>query len=948
MGFAMRQLSWGEASVNTGKKFRAFISYSQTERNFAKRLHRALETYRIPDGTKGVAVGDDRRIGRIFRDDDELGAAANLGTALKGAIEDSENLIVICSPKAAQSKWVNEEIIHFKTTGRANRIFAVVISGIPHCGNPSEECFPPALKFEVDQSGRVTNVPAEPLAIDIRKEPFARSTTRLVAGLVDLSFDDLWRRDSRRRQLIIASFSTAIAATVGIIALLAVGWIGASGESRMKSLEPALRAARAELVSGDVSVALNRLTPFLKDPKVSENIHKVLGWIQSPSEQLQNITAPALIRYRGNLLLLTQGGALAPIYMLESTPCRILASRDGRRLILFGSKGAFIVDTLSGKVTSSADGAVDCNGQAFETPSGLLAVAGTEGGPTQGSLWYNIFFSSMDGKNARVRPFARWNDLAELKITGKCSAIDYEVTSPFNGDRQQFTLPLTTEGFLSNNGLMSKEDFAKGLAQSYQKSLNKSESATEEGNAETSSLSELPKQDLSSWFSSRGVVGWQNPFTDTTVDASGEQYSVGCLNVGGDSVTLDRATEFKLASTLVEPQVIDVGFGASPQASWTPSPPTRQATRQIVTSCRPESPCVVVDGDGDEKGMMSPYDEGFEEGAARTGSRKLFVASSSDYFGLARQGSLPPPRGISEENSNFDSVSGARVYLQFITYNSGASIAVCKQAPSTWACITRWAGGEIVGSDSQFLRSPTGRYLYWSAAGCIIDLKTMRMVADKLLADGSFDFEPDESRFVIVQNEKLVAVTASENGWVQSAVSTSPKIEPLAKNGTNSAWIVGLRALGAQKYLSVRSDGLVSVWSSDGRIQWQANFAGLGSIESLASSRNLKFGAVVGEKGIRLFEIDTGTPLSGILPLPDFSKTEATSSGQCAFDTSIDAGAARLGVSDDGTIRAKCQQQGFVFKAKRFQGNIATRLAKLSCFDRTKPQDPLKALNECR
>ncbi len=108
------------------KRFRAFISYSQKDKSQARRLHRALEAYRVPAGID--ARGRKAKIlklGRFFRDEEELGAASDLGSALQGAIADSENLIVVCSPHAAKSRWVNEEIIHFKRTGRADRIFAV-------------------------------------------------------------------------------------------------------------------------------------------------------------------------------------------------------------------------------------------------------------------------------------------------------------------------------------------------------------------------------------------------------------------------------------------------------------------------------------------------------------------------------------------------------------------------------------------------------------------------------------------------------------------------------------------------------------------------------------------------------------------------------------------------------------------------------------------------------
>ena len=73
-------------------RYRAFISYSQKDKKQTKRIHRALEKYRVPKGIDVECLGRKRQLGRFFRDDDELGASSDLGAALKGAIEDAERL----------------------------------------------------------------------------------------------------------------------------------------------------------------------------------------------------------------------------------------------------------------------------------------------------------------------------------------------------------------------------------------------------------------------------------------------------------------------------------------------------------------------------------------------------------------------------------------------------------------------------------------------------------------------------------------------------------------------------------------------------------------------------------------------------------------------------------------------------------------------------------------
>src|SRR6516165_4696892 len=85
-------------------RYRAFISYSQRDKPEASKLHRWLETYRAPRGVHAAALGPSRKLGRFFRDDEEMGAAADLGATLRAAIEESESLLVVCSPHSAQSK----------------------------------------------------------------------------------------------------------------------------------------------------------------------------------------------------------------------------------------------------------------------------------------------------------------------------------------------------------------------------------------------------------------------------------------------------------------------------------------------------------------------------------------------------------------------------------------------------------------------------------------------------------------------------------------------------------------------------------------------------------------------------------------------------------------------------------------------------------------------------
>lgn len=119
-------------------KYWAFLSYSHTDAKWGDWLHKALETYRVPRRLIGKESRDGKipaRLFPIFRDREELPVSADLGSNINEALRESRYLIVICSPRAAQSRWVGEEIKTFKKLGREDRILALIIDGEPNASD---------------------------------------------------------------------------------------------------------------------------------------------------------------------------------------------------------------------------------------------------------------------------------------------------------------------------------------------------------------------------------------------------------------------------------------------------------------------------------------------------------------------------------------------------------------------------------------------------------------------------------------------------------------------------------------------------------------------------------------------------------------------------------------------------------------------------------------------
>ena len=167
-------------------KYHAFISYRHADnkednRHWATWLHLALETYEVPSELVGTTNERGEvipaRIYPIFRDEEELPADADLGGAITRALDDTNILVVLCSPQAVQSTYVADEIDYFKRLGRSNRIIALIIDGEPNTSidaakqesgfTAADECFPTPLQFEYDDNGPTTSR-AEPIAADLR------------------------------------------------------------------------------------------------------------------------------------------------------------------------------------------------------------------------------------------------------------------------------------------------------------------------------------------------------------------------------------------------------------------------------------------------------------------------------------------------------------------------------------------------------------------------------------------------------------------------------------------------------------------------------------------------------------------------------------------------------------------------------------------------------------
>ena len=125
-------------------KYDAFISYRHCELDsfISENLHKKLESYKLPASVVKKITGGRTKIERVFRDEAELPLSNNLSDPITLALDNSEFLIVICTPRLKESLWCKKEIETFVSTHDRKHVLLVLAEGEP------EESFPDILMYE--------------------------------------------------------------------------------------------------------------------------------------------------------------------------------------------------------------------------------------------------------------------------------------------------------------------------------------------------------------------------------------------------------------------------------------------------------------------------------------------------------------------------------------------------------------------------------------------------------------------------------------------------------------------------------------------------------------------------------------------------------------------------------------------------------------------------------
>lgn len=269
-------------------EYDAFICYRHSEKDnlAAKTLRNALERYK--DG-----IFAERKIRRVFLDEGELSSCADFGERIHRALKNSRWLIVICSEKTRESKWVNEEIKTFLKYHDRSYILTVLTEG------EAEDVYPEALTengltaetlFAADARAKDNAGMVKKLKGDAR--------LRIAAPLLETTYDALKQRSriyNMQRGFVAATVIFGVTAGFSVFAAVKANQIArqeqkiarqaeeivAEQEEKIKSqsallAEQARKAYTANAYAEAIQLAKEAMALSMEDEQQNSDLKQIL------------------------------------------------------------------------------------------------------------------------------------------------------------------------------------------------------------------------------------------------------------------------------------------------------------------------------------------------------------------------------------------------------------------------------------------------------------------------------------------------------------------------------------------------------------------------------------------------------------------------------------------------------------------------------------------------
>jgi tetratricopeptide (TPR) repeat protein len=202
--------------------YNAFVSYSHTaDKPIAAALQSAIQKLGKPWYR--------RRALRVFRDDTSLSATPHLWPTIEQALAESHFLILLASPEAAASQWVNKEVAYWLERKSAETLLIALTSGtlawdnaIQDFGWHGDTPLPPALKGRFPSEPRWVDLTAYRDGANKRDAKFTELAADFAAAIRGVPKEDLLSQEVRQQRKAL----TLAWSAVGSLLILAgfAGW----------------------------------------------------------------------------------------------------------------------------------------------------------------------------------------------------------------------------------------------------------------------------------------------------------------------------------------------------------------------------------------------------------------------------------------------------------------------------------------------------------------------------------------------------------------------------------------------------------------------------------------------------------------------------------------------------------------------------------------------------
>jgi len=337
--------------------YKAFISYThRTDEALASAVQSALQEF--------AKRWYQSRAFRIFRDKTSLSANPALWPAIERALEDSEYFLLVASPEAQRSAWVEKEVGWWLEHRSIDTVVIILSEGELHWNNTTGDfdsdkttCLPRNLKGQyrhepqyVDLRWARTNSD-----LSLRQSQFRAAILDIAAPLHNKPKHELDGVDVRQRRQLQSGIGLLVVLTVLVVVVSVLGYRTANEKTRQQEIALARQlAAESERIrTQGEGLPLSLLL-------ATEAMRRVRS-VDSVSLEADQALHLALAKSPRLLVEMGEGDVIA-------------FDQDGKKILASCKDRVRVFDSITGVETSSFAHETDASGLAFSHGGRFLAT----------------------------------------------------------------------------------------------------------------------------------------------------------------------------------------------------------------------------------------------------------------------------------------------------------------------------------------------------------------------------------------------------------------------------------------------------------------------------------------------------------------------------------------------------------------------------------------------